>query len=361
METGRYRHPNYSNRDAYSMKIPRGSKYESFCYVEIAHFVPKLNRVIRLKENDDPVLLRWGSEVDEWRIRQDNVGLYTSVFHYNAPNIKALRLGSLYFDLDDKLNPHLALNDARTLTKYLYEHAPEESVRLYFTGEKGYHIEVEAITLGVDPSNGLARTYRYIATALTRDLQLTTIDSQVYEPRRMWRLPSSQHQNTGLYKTLLTKEELFGLSHDELKVLASKMQPDQVPDPQFSSSANEWYRSWGVREEEESSRQAQERIARFFHLGTDILPNQKPSAYVYAAFRSELERLQESAEGTRNHTLNRAAFCLYQYVFNGSLDDEYVTDTLQRTAWALGLTELETQATLNSARQAAEKTVTMEG
>lgn len=344
------------------MKIPEGSKYERFCYVEVARFVPKLDRIIRIKASDGaPLFLKWGSEVEEWRIREGNMGLYTSVFHYNKPSIEAQRLGSVYFDLDSKEDPELALREARVLTEYLLKYVPEDGVQVYFTGEKGYHVEAEALALGVDPGNELAYTYRYISKALEEKLNLVTIDFQVYEPRRMWRLPASQHQRTGLYKTLLTFDELFNDSHDELRILAAKMQPYQVPDPQFSPQANEWLRNWVALKEEDERKQAEERIARFSQLGTAILPGKKkPSSYVRAVFRSTLEELKASGEGMRNHTLNKAAFCLYRYVFEGSLDEEYVTNTLREAALALGLDEPETEGTLNSALRAAENAVTID-
>ena len=62
----------------------------------------------------------------------------------------------------------------------------------------------------------------------------------------------------------------------------------------------------------------------------------------------EIARVMTAAPGTRNHTLNRAAFSLGQIVAGGGLDRASVEEALARTARAAGLDEHEIAPTIAS-------------
>lgn len=86
------------------MRLPSDkSKFISqWKYVEVARFVPSLDRVIRDKDGDDPIFYDIDN-INEYRIKNHNSGLYTSVWHFNTTDLtSAIRLGSLYFDLDNE-------------------------------------------------------------------------------------------------------------------------------------------------------------------------------------------------------------------------------------------------------------------
>lgn len=74
-----------------------------------------------------------------------------------------------------------------------------------------------------------------------------------------------------------------------------------------------------------------------------------------AALAGELERLRRAAVGTRNDTLNRAAFRLGQIVAVGALDEAEVTDALLAAARAIGLGEAEAARTVRSGLTAGER------
>ncbi len=77
-------------------------------------------------------------------------------------------------------------------------------------------------------------------------------------------------------------------------------------------------------------------------------PVHQPGAWAAAALATETERVRTATEGTRNHTLNRAAFALGQLVAAGYLDPDDVVATLTDAALAAGLTIAETRATIAS-------------
>ena len=78
----------------------------------------------------------------------------------------------------------------------------------------------------------------------------------------------------------------------------------------------------------------------------------QPGPYGQAVLAAELSRLQQAAEGSRNATLNRAAFRCYQLAAAGLLDPDQVTARFADTAYAIGLGQAETRRTLASARRA---------
>lgn len=217
-------------------------------YIELARFavIDGRQQVIREmtgpKDNRVPRIFEW-KDVNDYRIRHDNKGLYSSVFNYDNTDIGlSSRLGSLYFDLDSSEGETARLEAVR-LVQLLRDYVPEEGIRIYFTGKKGFHIECEALCLGITGSKDLADIFRFAATDIRDTLSLTTMDFAVYDIRRMWRLPNSQHQHTGLFKVPLSQKELEE-SYDNILVYAQQPREMAVPEQSFSSTANEWYRNY---------------------------------------------------------------------------------------------------------------------
>jgi len=70
--------------------------------------------------------------------------------------------------------------------------------------------------------------------------------------------------------------------------------------------------------------------------------------YGRAALDSECEKVMYAAEGTRNHTLNAAAFSLSQLVAGGELDEQTVITELTAAARLNGLDDREIPATIQS-------------
>lgn len=224
----------------------------SWRYVELARYIPELNRVIREKVDGFAVLIDI-NDVHKYSKKYNNTGIYTSVWHYNDQDIeKATRLGSLYFDIDNK-DINTSWQECKKLYLHLAEHIPEKSLIVYYTGKKGFHIECEAVSLGINPSNSLHKLFRYIAGDIAQKLSLTSLDFAVYDNRRMWRLPGSIHQDTGLYKTKLNNDILFS-SLDKIISYSSSPQDNIVLEQEFDYKANEWYREYSYQMEEESKK-----------------------------------------------------------------------------------------------------------
>ena len=70
--------------------------------------------------------------------------------------------------------------------------------------------------------------------------------------------------------------------------------------------------------------------------------------WAHGALRGELDHVRDSVAGTRNTTLNRAAFRLGQLCATGHLDPHETTELLLAAALHTGLTEHEARATITS-------------
>jgi hypothetical protein len=81
-----------------------------------------------------------------------------------------------------------------------------------------------------------------------------------------------------------------------------------------------------------------------------------PTAYAAAALRGELDRVLAAGEGTRNHTLNTAAFALGQLAAGGLLTRQLVEDALALAGQAIGLDARECAATIRSGLDAGART-----
>lgn len=81
-------------------------------------------------------------------------------------------------------------------------------------------------------------------------------------------------------------------------------------------------------------------------------PPDIPDRYGAAALAREIEIVRDAAAGTRNRTLNRAAYSLGQLVASGLLARDLVEDALRSAAEAAGLEEREILPTLKSGLEA---------
>lgn len=286
------------------MKINKDNKFLSkWSLYEVAKYVPSLERVIRDKGKILSI-----EEVPDYAEKNNNIGIYTSVFAYDTAEFtKASRLGPLYFDIDNK-DFSIAQQDCIKLYEHLSKYVPAESILVYFTGKKGFHIECEPIALGISPGNNLPKVFRYIANDLVKKLSLTSLDFSVYDLRRMWRLPGSIHQDTKLYKTLLNPlngEKNYAYEEfDVVKEHASQKRSLDIAEQVFSYKANEWYRE-NIYNLEEDSKKKDNPLDYFNKYGSKAFKTLSPSAKVFDKEAlihncSAIKRLHEQAEQSQN-------------------------------------------------------------
>lgn len=162
-------------------------------------------------------------EIEEHRKKYNNIDIFTTVFQYDNKDIRnANQQGSLYFDLDGQT----AHDDAKALITFLIQQGcPEQSIRLFFSGNKGFHIEVVLEALGIQPEKTVNKVFGNIAKEVKEKNNLPSIYTAIYDQVRLWRLPNSINSKSGLYKIPLTLGEI-NLPLDAIKEMAKSPRLD---------------------------------------------------------------------------------------------------------------------------------------
>lgn len=153
------------------------------------------------------------------------VDTYCSAYLYSNQKIEEAELyGNLYLDFDDADNFEYAREDIiRTLSffKIVYK-IPNDQLKIYFSGHKGFHLIVPKEILGVEPNKNLNGIFKTIAEQVKTFSSHKTVDLQIYDNKRLFRVPNSMHSKTNLYKIILTPQELRTLTEDQIKDLAKQ-------------------------------------------------------------------------------------------------------------------------------------------
>jgi hypothetical protein len=173
-----------------------------------------------------PEMLK-ASQLPKWKAAHESstAGLFASIFSYPTqdPYIGE-PISPMYLDFDKEDNPNQARKEAVLVIKKLIEEfkIPESAVNIAFSGCKGISVTIPPEIFNAQPSNDLPLIWKSIAKELQARLHLKTLDTGIYDRRRLWRMLNSKHNKTGLYKIPLTLTEAEKLSIEEIKTLAAK-------------------------------------------------------------------------------------------------------------------------------------------
>lgn len=160
-------------------------------------------------------------QVEEFRKRHNNTGIFTTAYCYSNPQQQgAIFAPHFYLDLDNAglVDPDPVVSreawraiqeDIRRVVAALEVDygIGREQVEIYFSGKKGLSVLVPTATLGLGPDEKLNQIFRLIAGDLAKQCAHKTLDLQIYDRLRLFRLANSRHEETGLYKIPLTVSE----------------------------------------------------------------------------------------------------------------------------------------------------------
>lgn len=133
----------------------------------------------------------------------------------SASGMTGMLTNMLVFDFDSKTDIELARADAKEMfTRLLHAGLTEDSIQLYSSGYKGFHVVV-TLNQFLDKKQILN-----VIRNLSKDLK--TLDLQIYDEARLFRCPLSYHAKSGLYKIPLSKDALFELPLDQIKLMAKE-------------------------------------------------------------------------------------------------------------------------------------------
>jgi len=162
-------------------------------------------------------------KIKEHTLKYNNTDVFTTALQSDNEDIRnANQQGALYFDFDGEK----AQEDVIKLTThFIQQECPEQSLQIYFSGNKGFHLEVPFEALDILPAKDLHKAFGVIAKDLKTRLELQSLDTGIYDQVRLWRLPNSINSKSGLYKIPLYIEELH-IPLEGIKALAKTSRLD---------------------------------------------------------------------------------------------------------------------------------------
>lgn len=166
------------------------------------------------------------------RDMRGNKGIFKTAYRYDTEEQDSAYLyGDFYLDFDST-DFELVRKDVIKAVSYLKVVFRMKDIdnrcNIFFSGGKGAHIVVPAEAFGIEPDPKLNEVFKTIAEAINEFIDNKTLDMRIYDRKRLFRVPNSIHESSGLYKIPISYEELRELSQEEIKELATK--PRKVPD-----------------------------------------------------------------------------------------------------------------------------------
>lgn len=141
---------------------------------------------------------------------------------------KTKHQGPMYFDWDGTDIEYVAANATRLIEKLLSLGVQEDQLRIYATGQKGFHCLLdERIFMEKIPKGG-TQNLPALYKELAYELAVPSLDFVVYSFRRAWRQPNVLRTN-GMYKVQITLAELREMTAKKYAEICSKPRPLTEP------------------------------------------------------------------------------------------------------------------------------------
>lgn len=181
-------------------------------------------------------------------LKRENLGIFKTTFNYSSENQDEAYLhGDFYLDFDSD-NFELVRQDAIKAISYLKVvfglNNPIDQLKIYFSGNKGVHIIVPSVVIGITPRKDLNEIFKTIANAISEFSTNKTIDLKIYDNKRLFRIPNSIHEKTGLHKVEITLDELRYSSESEIRNIAKKQRYFTPKEYILCKQANKMYETF---------------------------------------------------------------------------------------------------------------------
>lgn len=178
------------------------------------------------------------------KYRYGNRGVFKTAYSYDTKDIEnAYLLGDFYLDFDDDKNFENVREDVITSISLLTKifRIKNNDIDIYFSGNKGVHLIIDKKILGIKPNKRLNHIFKFIMEEIKNQTKNKTIDSVIYDNKRLFRIVNSQHEKTNLFKIPITYEELVNYPLDRIKQLATKPRSINQHEKVFNEVANKMY------------------------------------------------------------------------------------------------------------------------
>lgn len=235
---------------------------------------------------------------------------YSTIYSYdNKDQNIANYIAPLYIDLDaeylerdyEKLRRDVFLIIRRLKTLFFLE---DDNIQLYFSGSKGFHILVPYEVFGFTLSKDINTKYKIIATELKSYTITKSVDTRIYDNKRLFREPNSINTKTGYYKVQLTLSDLRTMSYDDLIEFSSKPRELLDVNKALNKKARDAFDSFIEQVKEKQKRSINHKVAGTMLANKELLPCVK---YILA---------YGAVKGGRNNTAMALASALFQRDMN---------------------------------------------
>lgn len=217
-------------------------KYPDFKYIAITTY-----RTNRKRTVVDISLIKPPYKLPEcyrsWCRFSDDIISYQNIHNKSLRGYDGLCYSDfLPIDIDNDTDPRKSLITCRELIEFLHQEylVPIKSIRIYFSGSKGFHIEIPTILFGdIKPSRNLPLRFK----SITKSFGFSDIDTKIYFKNGLWRLYNSVNGKSGLYKIPLSYSNLNNYSYNQIIELA------KIPNNAVVwTSFNDWTEIEGLKQ-----------------------------------------------------------------------------------------------------------------
>lgn len=243
---------------------------------------------------------------------------YSTIYEYdNKDQSKANFIAPLYLDLDiddlendfDKLKVDLFLLIRKLKTMF---YLSEDNMEIYFSGSKGFHIIIPHEIFGFEYSRDLNIKYKTLSLELNSYTITKSIDTRIYDNKRLFREPNTINSKTGLYKVQVSLDDLRNFNYNDIIEYASTTHEIKQARIENNRKAREVFDSFIENNKQKQQRSINNRVAGAMMANKEILPCVK---YILA---------NGAVTGGRNNT----AIALASALFQREMDEDKVMDIM---------------------------------
>ena len=238
--------------------------------------------------------------------KYDFIDTYSTIYEYdNKDQDRANFIAPLYIDLDadDLIRDYEKLKrDLMLLTRKLkiMFNLSDDNLQIFFSGSKGFHVLVPHEIFGLEYGREINNIYKSIAIELKSYTITKSVDTRIYDYKRLFREPNSINSKTGLYKVQVNLDDLRNMTYEDIIEYASQPKEIRTPNKEFNDRSRKLLNSFIEEIKERQRRTINHKVAREMLTNKELLPCVK---YI----------LQNGAvKGGRNNTAMALASALYQ-------------------------------------------------
>ena len=245
---------------------------------------------------------------------------YSTIYKYDNKNQDMANIiAPFYIDLDiedlekdfDKLKRDIMLLTRKLKTLFKLT---DENIQYFFSGSKGFHIIIPYSIFGIKPCRDLNDKYKMLDIELKSYTITKSIDTRIYDTKRLFREVNTINTKTNLYKVPITIKNIKEFSYEELIEYAKSPKEEYKIDSSYNQEADIAFNNLIIELKERQKRTINHKVAKQMLENKELLPCVK---YI----------LQNGAQkGGRNNTAMALASSLYQRNLN---DYEEVLDIMK--------------------------------